>query len=127
MVLVSHLLVRLVDLVEFSLDGFQHLLFLVERREQGKPRYRLACDDLYKPSAAGGSPTMKSRDCYLDRGADGKIDEELHQTGRQAGKLEDGAFPQFIRGSDPAEKLKFAAASESAQDAYQSILRRMMN
>jgi len=106
-------------------EGFQHLLFLVEKRKDGKPAYRLACDDLYRPSPRGEAPVMRSRDCYLDRGADGSVEGELHQTGKQTGNLEDSAFHRFIGGKDPEQSMKFAPASKNAEEGYQSILRLM--
>jgi hypothetical protein len=106
-------------------EGFQHMLFLVERRKGGKPVYRLACDDRYKASAQGDEPVMGSRDCYLDRGADGSIDAEFHQSGKQARKLEESAFYNFTRGKDPEQAMKFASPSEKAWQGYQSILQRL--
>ncbi len=107
-------------------ESCQHLLFLAERLEGGKPAYRIACDDLYEPSPKGDDPVMRSRDCYLDRAADGSVEGELHQTGKQAGDLEDTAFFRFIAGKEPEDSMKFAPASENAKEGYQSILRRML-
>jgi len=106
-------------------EGFQHLLFLVQKQEGGKPAYRLACDDLYKPSPEGDSAVVQRRDCYLDRGADGSIDEELHEVGRKAGDLEDSAFHRFIGGKDPVSSMDFIPATKNAEEGYYSILRRM--
>jgi hypothetical protein len=69
---------------------------------------------------------MQSRDCYLDRRADGSIDGELHQVGSQAGKLQDSAFHRFIGGKDPEKSMKFSSASNKAEGGYRSILRRML-